>query len=223
MEGGFSRRGHQERLGCPREEPEGPACLPCPTPPPDGGGGVTLSVVNRASARFALSFLSVRAQGCLSSCVIGMKRFTSLQTGSLDPLLGAAGACLSCSVFTTWYQKGGIWCHAAFTAHGCVPGLSAHKKHDSTCSREHLGHVPHRLTDKWLEASRDRALLSEPADSFLANPRPGRLKRNPSTPCREQAPLPVSFPSTGYWLPVSSGLEWAAWSSKLGLSPKREF
>lgn len=86
MEWGFSRRGDQEWLGCLREEPEDPACLPCPTPPLGGGvRGVTLSVVNKASARFALSFLSVRAHGCLSSCVIGMKRFTSLQTGSLDP------------------------------------------------------------------------------------------------------------------------------------------
>lgn len=90
----------------------------------------------------------------MAVCVTGIKVHLPLDS-SLGTPLRVAGACLSRSVFTPGHHKGGVWCRIASTARGCMPGLGAHKKHDSTCSREQMGHVPYRRTDKWLEASKD--------------------------------------------------------------------
>lgn len=103
---GTPRAVAQRTMGCPREEPEGPACLPCPGPPPHPQpptplscrGEVTVWDVNKASARFAWPFLRLRAHDCLSD---ENEEIYLPPDGILGPpLLGAAEACLSCSVFT---------------------------------------------------------------------------------------------------------------------------
>ena len=112
-------------------------------------------------------------------------------------------------------HKGRIWCHTGFIAPRPVPGLGAHKKHDPTCSGEHLGRVPHGLTGRRLEGPGGRALLLEPAiPCWLplperplqrASPPPGP---SPPTGCK---PPPGPSPPTGCWPPGSSGLGRGAW------------
>lgn len=149
--GGTEIRG-QEDTGLPLlgRPPYPTTHLPCwsplhpsPTSPED---------VNKTPANLALPFLGLRLRGCLCD---GNKEVHLPLDSSLGTPLRVEGACLSCSVFTTWASQGRGWCRIASTARGCMPGLGAHKKRDSTCSREQMGHVPHRLTDKWLEASKD--------------------------------------------------------------------
>lgn len=122
LEGGLSGRGHQDQrprghwAPTPRQAPYPTTHLPCwsplhpsPTSPED---------VNKASANLALPLLGLILCGCL--CDWNKEVHLPLDS-SLGTPLRVAGACLSCSVFTTWASQGrglvlhclhGPWLHA---------------------------------------------------------------------------------------------------------------
>lgn len=102
-----------------------------------------------------------------------------------------------------------------------MPGLIARKKCDPTCFREHLGHVPCKLTNKWLEDSR----IERCYQSRLTIPQGGE-EGAPALPAESK----LSFQSPSH--PQATGLQGAvvcgglpghctALGSKLGHSPKR--
>lgn len=103
-------------------------------------------------------------------------------------------------------HKGRIWCHTGFIAPRPVPGLGAHKKHDPTCSGEHLGRAPHGLTGRRLEGPGGRALLLEPAiPCWLPLP---------------ERPLQRASPLLGPPHPQAAGLPGAvAWGAGPGYCP----
>ena len=140
-----------------------------------------------------LPILNLRTRGCLPE---RNEEITSLWCPR--PLLGIAGACLSCSVLAARVSperdlvsrepsQPVAVCQASEPTRNTIPPALG----------EQLGHGPHRLSNKWLGGSGNGALLPRASRSLPSDSPSGGPRRSHSAPCREQAPCMVSSPFTG--------------------------